>query len=120
MNTGKIDGTAEAWESGALGQEEEHAECVSTELALKIDDNLGLQMISIRLPKELIEEFKMIASYHGLGYQPLMRDALTRFAKAEIKLMAIQAFNEKNAKGKILANANTDDSKPSSQTKKVA
>lgn len=37
-----------------------------------------LQAISIRLPKRLIEAYKMVAAHHGVGYQPLMRDALQR------------------------------------------
>ncbi|MEO5574294.1 MAG: hypothetical protein ABIR48_07420 [Gammaproteobacteria bacterium] len=41
--------------------------------------------ISIRLEKSLIEEFKLIAKAHGLGYQPLMRQCLRRFADGEIK-----------------------------------
>lgn len=98
MKKGKIAGTTEAWESGALGRDAAHAVPVSTELVNEIDDALGLQMISIRLPKELIEEFKMVAQYHNVGYQPLMRDALKRFASAEIKKIAAQVVNDKAAK----------------------
>ena len=29
----------------------------------------------------------MLASYHSMGYQPLMREALKRFAEAELKLV---------------------------------
>jgi len=46
---------------------------------------LGLQMVSIRLQPELIEVLKEIASYHGIGYQPMIRDLLNRFATSEIK-----------------------------------
>lgn len=81
----KILGTDEAWESGQLGADEKHARLVDTETAGQIDDALGLQMISIRLDKSLIESFKMLGSFHGVGYQPLMRDALKRFAEAEMK-----------------------------------
>lgn len=98
MKKGKIVGTAEAWENGALGRDADHAVAAPVETAQQIDDALGLQMISIRLPKELIEEFKMVASYHNVGYQPLMRDALKRFATAEIKKIAAQVVNEKAAK----------------------
>jgi len=94
----EIKGTAEAWESGALGRDAAHATRVPAELEQQIDDALDLQMISIRLPKELIEDFKMIAQYHKLGYQPLMRDALKRFATAEMKKIAVQAFKERMAK----------------------
>lgn len=81
----KILGTDEAWESGQLGADEKHARLVDPETAGQIDDALGLQMISIRLDKSLIESFKMLGSFHGVGYQPLMRDALKRFAETEMK-----------------------------------
>ncbi len=57
-----------------------------------------MQMISIRLHKELIEDFKKIAEFRGIGYQPLMRDALQRFAAAEYKLIATEYANLKAAK----------------------
>lgn len=98
MRKRKIEGTAEAWESGQLGRDAAHAKSASKALAQQIDDALELQMISIRLPKELIEEFKMIAAYYDVGYQPLMRDALKRFASSEIKVIATQAINDKAAK----------------------
>jgi hypothetical protein len=103
MKKGKIVGTAEAWESGALGRDADHAVAAPVETAQQIDDALGLQMISIRLPKELIEEFKMVALYHNVGYQPLMRDALKRFASAEIKKIAAQVVNDKAAKAQTRA-----------------
>ena len=73
-------GTEEAWDSGQLGSEEGHAQRVSSDLEKQIDDSLGMQMISIRLDKSLIDSYKLLAAFHGLGYQPLMRDALKRFA----------------------------------------
>lgn len=98
MKTEKIIGTAEAWENGELGLDSAHAVLAPANSAQLIDDALGMQMISIRLPKELIEEFKVIAQVNKLGYQPLMRDALKRFAEAELKKMAIQYANEKAAR----------------------
>lgn len=98
MKTEKIVSSAEAWEGGELGRSVEHAVVAPPGMAQQIDDALGMQMISIRLPKDLIEEFKMIAQFHSIGYQPLMRDALKRFAEAELKKMAVQYANEKAAK----------------------
>jgi hypothetical protein len=43
----------------------------------------------IRLEKKLIESFKALGSFHGLGYQPLMRDALKRFADAEMRAIVM-------------------------------
>ena len=81
----KISGTDEAWESEQLGADEKHAHAVDDKLTNQIDDSLGLQMISIRLDKSLIDSFKILGAFYGLGYQPLMRDALKRFADAEMK-----------------------------------
>lgn len=98
MTDKKIIGTTEAWEDGTLGRDEAFAARAPAESVQQVDDVLGLQMISIRLSKELIQDFKMIAQVHGIGYQPLMRDALTRFAAAELKKMAIQLAKEKAGK----------------------
>src|SRR6185503_9138318 len=81
----KIPGTTEAWESEALGASEEHARRVPDALADQIEESLEMQAISIRLPKSLIDSFKLLGSFHGIGYQPLMRDALSRFASSEMK-----------------------------------
>lgn len=50
-----------------------------------IDDALGLQPISIRLQKDLIDSLKGLAQLNGLGYQPLIRQILTRWVDAELK-----------------------------------
>jgi hypothetical protein len=77
----KIEGTIEAWETGKLGEDAAHAVPVSADLMSAIDASLGLQAISIRLPKNLVDAYKLIASHHGVGYQPLMRDILQRYVK---------------------------------------
>jgi uncharacterized protein (DUF4415 family) len=84
MNT-KITGTEEAWESRQLGADASYVKPVSAEYTQKIEESLGLQMISIRLDKGLIDSFKAIGALHGVGYQPLMRDALKRFADHELR-----------------------------------
>lgn len=85
MSTRKVETSSEDWESGRLGRSEPHAKVAPAATASMIDDSLGLQMISIRLQKDLIEDFKRIADLRGIGYQPLMRDALKRFMNAELK-----------------------------------
>jgi predicted DNA binding CopG/RHH family protein len=42
-----------------------------------IDQSLGLQMISIRLPVSVITQLKKKASSQGIGYQPYIRQLLT-------------------------------------------
>jgi hypothetical protein len=73
------------WESGELGRSEEHVRVATPEEMAQVDSALGLQMISIRLQKSLITALKEIAEHHGIGYQPMIRDLLTRFARSEIR-----------------------------------
>lgn len=81
----KIPGTIEAWENRELGADADFIEVAEDVDQSTIDEALELQAISIRLQKSLIEDFKMIAKLNGIGYQPLMRQALTRFADGEKK-----------------------------------
>lgn len=76
--------TAEDWEKGKFGVEEEFVRQATAETEQSVDDALGLQMISIRLQKQLLEQLKFIAVYRGIGYQPLIRDLLNRFVRAEL------------------------------------
>lgn len=81
----KIEGTPEAWESGDLGREEEYVRVSKGVNEDALNAAAELQPISIRLQKSLIEDFKMIADIHGIGYQPLIRQVLKRFADSEKK-----------------------------------
>lgn len=85
----KIEGTEEAWEEGKLGNDAASARPSSVP-ERAIDEALGLQMISIRLPKRMIDDLKAIAKMHGMGYQPLIREQLTRFVDCEMKNFARQ------------------------------
>lgn len=87
MSHRQIRDTDEAWDSGALGTDPAFAAVYKGDIQSQIDETMAMQPISIRLPKPLIEAFKLLGRVHGLGYQPLMRRALTRFAEAEMKLV---------------------------------
>jgi len=76
------------WESGELGLSADHAVAAPEQLEREVDEALGLQLISIRLPRRLIDDLKLIATKEGLGYQPLVRRVLLRFAAAEFRSMA--------------------------------
>jgi uncharacterized protein (DUF4415 family) len=89
--------TPEAWESGELGQSHKYAKVATSKLTSEIDDALGLQMISIRLDKELIDMFKLLGSKYQMGYQPLMREALKRFVDGELKMVALEALQKQSA-----------------------
>lgn len=79
MANPKIESTDEAWDGRALGADEAHVVAADEGHEAALDAALGLQSISIRLPKQLIDQYKLIAHFHGVGYQPLMRDVLARF-----------------------------------------
>lgn len=81
----KIASTDEAWEDGTLGTNAEHATAAPDDMQAAIDASLGLKSISIRLPAQLIDAYKLIAAHHGIGYQPLMRDILQRFVPEGLK-----------------------------------
>ncbi len=75
----------EAWESGELGDDPKFARIFEGDIQPRVDEALAMQPISIRLPKSLVETFKLLGQEHGLGYQPLMRRVLVRFAEAEMR-----------------------------------
>ena len=94
MATRKIESTEAAWEDRTLGASIEHVQVAGAEHEAALDDALGLQSISIRLPRQLIDQFKLIAHFHGVGYQPLMRDVLGRFVPGALNEI-LEAEREK-------------------------
>ncbi|GAB2531181.1 hypothetical protein [Simplicispira piscis] len=108
----KKPGTDNAWESGELGENMESAKVVSSETERAIQDALGMQLISIRLPKSVIEDFKVIAQIEGIGYQPLMREALIRYAECESKRI-MREYASKVASDKAQIAADEGKAKPS-------
>jgi len=82
------------WESGVLGRDEAHVAVLDAKASRETDDATGLQMISIRLEKSLLRDLKEIAALHGIGYQPMVRDLLHRFATAEIKTILQERLHE--------------------------
>jgi predicted DNA binding CopG/RHH family protein len=93
----KIESTEQAWENRTLGASMDHVVVASPETEDAVDEALGLQSISIRLPKQMIEQYKLIAHFHGVGYQPLMRDVMARFVPGAIREI-LEAEKEKAEK----------------------
>lgn len=119
---GTIPGTDKAWEEGVLGSDESFvghlsADELAADAAL-IQESMGLQPISIRLEKTLIDDFKKIATIHGLGYQTLMRQALKRFADCEKKRILAEMAEQVTARARS-AKAEEAAKKPAKH-KKVA
>ncbi|MES9901673.1 MAG: hypothetical protein ABW168_03195 [Sedimenticola sp.] len=83
----KIDDTPENWDDRTLGADEEFVRVAEEIDASSIDEAVGLQMISIRLQKTLLEDLKVIAKINGIGYQPLIKQILKRFTDAEKKII---------------------------------
>jgi predicted DNA binding CopG/RHH family protein len=80
----QIEKDAELWENGQLGASVEHAvrvpEAEAKIIDAMIDDAFDLRSVTIRLQKGLVREFEQFAKQDGIGYQPLMRMILTKYA----------------------------------------
>jgi len=92
----------EKWESREYGADEEYVERVvlDREYLDVIDGkdteklNGKMQLISIRLPEQLIQDLKQIGKKEGLGYQTLIREVMKRFVAAENRKELNQAIAE--------------------------
>ena len=73
----------DAWENRELGATESFVRKSSSSREKALDDKTGLQIISIRLQKNLIDDLKDLASEDGLGYQPYIRQLLTQHVRNE-------------------------------------
>ena len=89
------------WESGVLGRSEAHVVVAPPDAEAALDEALCLQPISVRLQQSLIKDLKLIARYHGIGYQPLMRHALNRFARFELREMAESLQKVESARSQL-------------------
>ena len=80
---------ATQWESRELGSDPQFARSTSVPASFHelLNKSNNMQMISIRLPKDLIDDLKNISKAQKMGYQALMREVLKRFVDAEKKVM---------------------------------
>lgn len=106
-NPAKIEGTAEAWESGQLGADEAHVQ-LAPDQEKEIDAALELHPISIRLQKSLLENLKALAQLNGIGYQPLIRQILTCFVDCEMKSLLATKVAEKKQEIAAAASLESD------------
>lgn len=77
----KFDQDNELWDSKQLGASAEYAEPATEEDDKGLDAATGLQLLSFRIHKPIIEQLKQLAKLEGLGYQPLMRKVLTEYVR---------------------------------------
>lgn len=82
----------DAWDARTLGHDEKFAKRAGRSSEAALDKALGLQLISIRLQRELLKDLKFIATAHNIGYQPLIRDILSRFVVHEKKAIRREAM----------------------------
>lgn len=107
MNVRTLDpAVTEKWENGEYGRSDEHVSVAPDEESVRLDSDIAMKLVSIRLPIPLIEALKAIAGHHGIAYQPMIRDLLTRFARSEYHQIAAELDSRMQA-----AQA-TDDSTP--------
>lgn len=78
----------ELWDNRELGASEEFAKRASPEREKAVRDSLNLHMISIRLPEDVIIQLKNLAHAEGIGYQPFIRQIITRYTRAHAKDLA--------------------------------
>jgi hypothetical protein len=69
------------WDNRQLGASAKHVRKASQQRESALDENLGLQTISIRLQKNLIANLKKLAEEDGIGYQPYVRQILMRHVR---------------------------------------
>jgi hypothetical protein len=93
----RITPTEDPWEDRTVGSEEQFVE-VAPDINAAVDAALDLHPISIRLQKNLIDNLKALSHLHGLSYQPLIRQILTRWVDSEVKVMIAQRVNESAVK----------------------
>lgn len=106
----KIRGTTTNWENGKLGENPDFIVQSSAEDEALMDAALELKPISIRMPVTLIKQLKIISTFHGIGYQPLMRDILSRFAQVEILTILRQQAEQKALEASL-----TDEESPAAR-----
>lgn len=86
MSKQSIPATDDAWDERVLGADEEFVEVADEKLEATADDASGTLLISIRVQKAMVEDFKIIASLNkGIGYQTLMKQIMQRFIDCEKK-----------------------------------
>ncbi len=73
------------WDNRELGADARYVRLVSKDEEKRIEDAMGLQMISIRLPKGLIEMLGVLAWEEGdmPKYQPYIRRVLIEHVKSK-------------------------------------
>jgi predicted DNA binding CopG/RHH family protein len=94
MNTTAENAKSAPWDAFDADLDETSVSAATKEQEVAVDEALELQMISIRLQKYLISALKVIADHHKVGYQPMIRDLLGRFARSELKIILTEQLSK--------------------------
>jgi hypothetical protein len=92
----------EDFDYDTIGTDEQFVS-VAPDMDKAVDEALGLQPISIRLQKSLLDNLKALAQLNGIGYQPLVRQILTRWVDCELKDMLRERLAHEQAQGALTA-----------------
>ena len=87
MNTELDPSITEQWEAGKLGVNRESVRVAPPEISAALDRATAMKLVTMRLPVPMIEALKAIAQFHGIGYQPMVRDLLGRFIDSEVAMI---------------------------------
>jgi len=77
----RFDADNKLWETRQLGASPEHAVRVSEEEDRALDDGMNLQLLTFRIQKPIVDQLRQLAKLEGIGYQPLMRQVLTKYVR---------------------------------------
>lgn len=92
----------------SVGTDDKFVQAAAPQVQKEVDDALGLQPISIRLQKELLDNLKGLAQLNGLGYQPLIRQILTRWVDSEMKILLKDRLKQELRKANLTETVTSD------------
>lgn len=102
MTRASVTASDDALDDDMLGADPESMKIVDKEMTATLDEAAGTQLISIRMPKSMVDAFKAIAAANkGIGYQTLMKQILQRFIEGEMKRVWNEHLAEKLAQRDI-------------------
>lgn len=65
------------------------------DLDATLDKALGLKLVTIRLPADMVDDFKLLAAVEGVKYQALMRNTLNLYRNERLREIARERLTRK-------------------------
>lgn len=87
MASSRLIDTSELWDTGDLGEDERYVTVTrpSKEDEAVLNESLGIEEVSIRMNKDLVEDFKRLAETERVTYKGLMKRILKDYIKSRSK-----------------------------------